>query len=113
MNRWLGCKEGNDFRPGRPIIIGGEKGRRPLVPDFAASADPSVSFDGQECSFAGKAHAEDPWQIWESNLAGGESSPDYILFRKTAFGLSIFPMIASFMRVSARKIRDRGQGTRR
>jgi len=46
-------------------------GQRALVPDFAASADPAVSFDGQRVLFAGKLKAQDPWQIWEIALAGG------------------------------------------
>ena len=40
--------------------------------DFAASADPAVSFDGQRVLFAGKLKAGDPWQIWEVPFAGGE-----------------------------------------
>jgi hypothetical protein len=42
----------------------------PLVKDFAASADPQVSFDGKCVLFAGKQNASDPWQIWELTLAG-------------------------------------------
>jgi hypothetical protein len=45
---------------------------RSLVPDFAASADPEVSFDGQRVLFAGKAHSQDPWQIWEITLPDGK-----------------------------------------
>jgi hypothetical protein len=59
------------FPSGAQIIVSSDGARRPLVQDFAASADPSVSFDGQKALFAGKAHASDPWQIWELNLAGG------------------------------------------
>jgi hypothetical protein len=40
----------------------------PLVAGFAASADASVSFDGQTVLFAGKQTAGDPWQIWELTL---------------------------------------------
>ncbi|MGZ4788516.1 MAG: HzsA-related protein [Terriglobales bacterium] len=47
-------------------------GKRPLVSDFAASADSAVSFDGQRVLFAGKLKPQDPWQIWEIPLAGGE-----------------------------------------
>ena len=39
------------------------------MPDFAASADASVSFDGGSVLFAGKKTAGDPWQIWELTLA--------------------------------------------
>lgn len=59
------------FPSGAQVQVSSDNGRRPLVPDFAASADPSVSFDGQKVVFAGKAHAGDPWQIWELDLAGG------------------------------------------
>ena len=45
--------------------------RRALVPNFAASADPEVSFDGQRVLFAAKAHPQDPWQIWETTLSDG------------------------------------------
>jgi len=45
---------------------------RSLVPNFAASADPAVSFDGQRVLFAGKAHPLDPWQIWEITLSEGK-----------------------------------------
>ena len=45
---------------------------RRLVPGFASSADPAVSFDGQRIFFAGKAHTQDPWQIWEIAVAGGD-----------------------------------------
>jgi hypothetical protein len=41
----------------------------PLVNDFAATADASVSFDGASVLFSGKKIATDPWQIWELNLA--------------------------------------------
>lgn len=63
------------FPSGAEIFVSNESGRRPLVPDFAASADPSVSFDGQKVLLAGKARASDPWQIWELDLAGGRPRP--------------------------------------
>jgi len=51
-------------------------GRHPLIPGFAASADPSVSFDGKSVLFAGKRKPQDPWQIWEvawdREVSGGE-----------------------------------------
>jgi hypothetical protein len=43
---------------------------KPLIPGFAASADPAVSFDGRRVLFAGKQGADDSWQIWEMPLAG-------------------------------------------
>ena len=59
------------FPSGSTIFLSNESGRHPLIPDFAASADPSVSFDGHKVLFAGKLHQSDPWQIWEVDLAGG------------------------------------------
>jgi len=59
------------FSPDAAIFVRDASGRHPLVADFAASADPQVSFDGQRVLFAGKATAQDPWQIWEISLAGG------------------------------------------
>ncbi|MGC1452535.1 MAG: hypothetical protein WA830_21100 [Candidatus Sulfotelmatobacter sp.] len=59
------------FASGATILVRDTKGKHPLVPGFAASADPSVSFDGQRVLFAGKLKAQDPWQIWEISLAGG------------------------------------------
>jgi Hydrazine synthase alpha subunit middle domain len=60
------------FPSGATIFLHIGKLRQPLVPVFAASADPSVSFDGKRVLFAGKRNAQDPWQIWETPLAGGE-----------------------------------------
>ncbi len=70
---WL--SGGDRFPAGAHILVSNETGRRPLVPDFAASADPSVSFDGEKVLFAGKARASDSWQIWELDLAGGAPRP--------------------------------------
>jgi len=63
------------FPSGAEIFVNNERGRHPLVPDFAASADPSVSFDGEKVLFAGKARSSDPWQIWEILIAGGARRP--------------------------------------
>lgn len=59
------------FPAGATIIVREGNRRRPLVPEFAASADPAVSFDGERVLFAGKAHPQDLWQIWEVVLNGG------------------------------------------
>lgn len=40
----------------------------PLLPEFAASADANVSFDGVMVLFAGRRAAGDPWQVWELTL---------------------------------------------
>ncbi len=45
--------------PAEPVI---------LTPDFAAAADPDVSFDGRRLLFAGKKRPEDNWNIWELEL---------------------------------------------
>ena len=63
------------FPFGAHIFVSSEIGQRPLLPDFASSADPSISFDGQRVVFAGKARMSDPWQIWELDLAGGAPRP--------------------------------------
>ena len=53
-------------------FLSDESGRRPLVPQFAYSADPAVSFDGERILFAGKQHPGDPWQIWQVSRTGGD-----------------------------------------
>lgn len=53
------------------IFLQDARGRHPLIPSFAASADPTVSFDGKSVLFAGKQKTQDPWQIWEVSLTGG------------------------------------------
>jgi hypothetical protein len=67
---WMQGRE--RFSSGANIFIRDEKGRRALVPSFAASADPAVSFDGQEVLFAGKRTPQERWQIWEMSLQGGD-----------------------------------------
>lgn len=61
---------GNRFSSGATIFVRDASGKHPLVPGFAASADPAISFDGQRLLFAGKLRVRDPWQIWEVPLAG-------------------------------------------
>ena len=53
------------FSSGAIIFLQDASGRHPLIPGFAASADPTVSFDGKRVLFAGKQKAQDNWQIWE------------------------------------------------
>ena len=62
---------GERFPEGAAIFVHDAKGQHPLFGDFAASADASVSFDGQRVLFAAKRKAEDRWQVWEVPLAGG------------------------------------------
>lgn len=59
------------FSSDAAVFVHDKGGERRLVPDFAASADPSVSFDGQKVLFAGKLHTQDSWKIWEVDLVGG------------------------------------------
>ncbi len=43
-----------------------------LTPEFAAAADPSVSFDGRRILFAGKRSARDNWDVWEMDADGAK-----------------------------------------
>jgi Hydrazine synthase alpha subunit middle domain len=52
------------------LFLQDSSSRHPLVPHFAASADPSVSFDGKRVLFAGKQTVHDAWQIWEVGITG-------------------------------------------
>ena len=70
---WL--RGADRFPFGAQMFVSNESGRHVLVPNFAASADPSISFDGEEVLFAGKARASDHWHIWEVVLAGGSPRP--------------------------------------
>lgn len=56
------------FPQGSHLLILQNGDAEPLLPDFAASADASVSFDGKSVLFAGKKAAADPWQIFELTL---------------------------------------------
>jgi hypothetical protein len=60
------------FPAGAAVKIISNGVARPLAPGLAASADPSVSFDGRRVLFAGKRKAADSWAIWEADLPGGE-----------------------------------------
>jgi hypothetical protein len=56
------------FPNGAKLLLVHDGKAEPLVPDFAASADADVSFDGKWVMFAGKKRAGDAWQIWEVSL---------------------------------------------
>lgn len=56
---------GERFPAGAQIVVHQGTREYPLVPQFAASADPEISFDGTHILFSGKRKAGDPWQIWE------------------------------------------------
>jgi len=58
------------FSPDAAVFFQDANGKHPLIPGFAASADPAVSFDGKNVLFAGKKRNQDPWQIWEVAATG-------------------------------------------
>jgi len=60
------------FPAGAMIFVRDENQEHALVPGFAASADPAVSFDGHRVVFAGKARPQDPWQVWELDMDTGK-----------------------------------------
>jgi Hydrazine synthase alpha subunit middle domain len=74
---WM--QSGERFPSGATIFVRESSGKqigsfgwdeqRPLLPDFAATADPAVSVDGERVLFAGKRKVEDPWQVWELSLS--------------------------------------------
>ena len=67
---WM--RGGERFASGATVyLVNGDK-RRALVSGFAATADPSVSFDAQNVLFAGKRTVNSPWLIWEVSLEDGQ-----------------------------------------
>ena len=67
---WL--QGGERFPLGAQIEIREQGTARPLIPQFAASADPEISFDGKRVLFSGKKTVNDPWQIWEIGIDGSD-----------------------------------------
>ena len=61
------------FPTGATVMVRDSRGRRPLARNFAASADPAISFDGKTALFAAKRNPDDHWQIWEISFAGGQA----------------------------------------
>jgi hypothetical protein len=59
------------FPRGATVLLRTGQASKPLVPDFFATADASVSFDATSVLFAGKHHAPDAWQIWEIAVPAG------------------------------------------
>jgi hypothetical protein len=57
------------FPQGAQLLLVRDGNAEPLVADFAATADASVSFDAKTVLFAGKKTASDPWRVWELTLA--------------------------------------------
>lgn len=72
---------GERFPGGAQLMVLRSGEMHPLVPELAASADASVSFDGKTVLFAGKANRGDPWQIWQVPAEGG--TPQLVLQGKT------------------------------
>jgi len=68
---WL--KGGERFPFGAQVLLYEAGKSRALVSGFASTADAAVSFDGTRVLFAGKKQPKDPWQIWETALAGGDA----------------------------------------
>ncbi len=58
------------FPAGAQLLVHDAKGQHALLKDFAASADASISFDGQHVLFAGKQKSSEPWQVWEASITG-------------------------------------------
>lgn len=67
---WL--RGGERFPAGAQVMVRDDGTSRALVAGFAATADPSVSFDGTRVLFAAKRGAKDPWQVWEVAVPHGE-----------------------------------------
>ena len=66
----LAALEGGErFPQGAQLLLIHNGSAAPLLPDFAASADANVSFDGKSVLFSGKKKGGDPWQIWELTLS--------------------------------------------
>ena len=70
------------FRSGATIFVSDAKGRHPLVPSFAASADPAVSFDGQRVLFPASADRKTRGRFgklrWQAENRGALLSPPTI-----------------------------------
>lgn len=56
------------FPQGAHLLLIHNGAATPLLPDFAATADASISFDGSAVLFSGKKTSADPWQIYELTL---------------------------------------------
>ena len=72
---------GERFPDGAELMLLRNGRMEPLVPQLAASADASVSFDGKAVLFAGKKNPGDPWQIWQMALDSGQ--PQLVLAART------------------------------
>lgn len=61
---------GERFPKGAQLLLVHNGSLEPLAPQFWATADANLSFDGQRVLFAGKQNQTDHWQIWEMTLRG-------------------------------------------
>jgi hypothetical protein len=68
---WL--RGGERFPAGATVMLRQNGASHSLVKGFAATADPSVSFDGNRVLFSGRRDAKSSWQIWEVATSGGEA----------------------------------------
>ena len=59
------------FPDGAHLVLVTREGRREVAPEFFASADATVSYDGQRVLFAARPSRQDRWQIWQADLKGG------------------------------------------
>ncbi len=86
------------FPKGAHLLLVHDGKAEPLVPEFAASADANVYFDGSRVIFSGKQKPGDPWQIWELALrdhllrhvlstASDAERPLYLPAGRVVFGL--------------------------
>ncbi len=64
---------GDRFPSGATIFVRESSDEHVLLPEFAATADPAISFDGERLLFAGKRKPGEPWQIWELALTAGDA----------------------------------------
>ena len=59
---------GERFPEGAHLVMVAPAGRRKLVPDFYASADAAISYDGRRALFSGRRTRQEPWQIYQIDL---------------------------------------------
>lgn len=67
---WLHGRE--RFPSGATVTLKQGESSHALVSGFAATADPTVSFDGTRILFSGKRDPKSHWQVWESRVDGNE-----------------------------------------
>ena len=67
---WL--QGGERFPAGATVQCGEANRHAHSVSRFAATADPSVSFDGTRILFSGKRDPKSHWQVWEASVEGRE-----------------------------------------